>query len=106
MNPEPLRKNYDEAFKRDTVQLLETGRPLKQLATELGVDPATLRNWRNRYGKDAAVRGQPQTLETAQLEVRRLRQEVAELRRQREILKKTLGILAEPPGNGANGSTP
>ena len=99
-----MTKNYDEVFKRDAVQLLESGRPLKQLATELGVCPVTLRGWRDRFAPNATPKPQTQTLESAQMEVRRLRQEVADLHRQREILKKTLGILAEPPSNAANGS--
>jgi hypothetical protein len=45
-------------------------------------------------------------LEAARLEVRQLRQEVADLRRQREILKKTLGILAEAPSNDTSASKP
>ena len=98
-----MTKRYDEAFKRDAVELLETGRPLKQLAAELGVCPVTLRDWRDRLGKGASARNQPQTLEAAQLELRRLRQENNDLRRQREILKKTLGILSEPPTSATNG---
>ena len=84
--------------------LLESGRPLKKLAAELGVCPVTLRTWRERLSKNALPKEQPQTLELAQMEVRRLRQEVAVLRLQREILKKTLGILADPPRNVANES--
>jgi transposase len=97
-----MTKHYDEAFKRDAVQLLEEGRPLKKLAAELGLCPVTLRGWRDRFAKGTAPKPAPQTLEAAQMEVRQLRQEVADLRRQREILKKTLGILAEPPPNGIN----
>jgi hypothetical protein len=40
----PMTNHYDEAFKRDAVQLLEEGRPLKKLAAELGLCPVTLRD--------------------------------------------------------------
>ena len=93
-----MSKHYDEVFKRDAVALLESGRPLKKLAAELGVCAVTLRGWRDRFCK-TVNKPPPQSLEAAQMEVRQLRQEVADLRRQREILKKTLGILAEPPPN-------
>jgi len=99
-----MTKTYDEAFKRDAVALLNSGRPLKKLAAELGVCAITLRTWRDRLSKQTQAKEQPQTLELAQMELRRLRQEVADLRLQREILKKTLGILAEPPRNVTNGS--
>lgn len=101
-----MTKHYDEAFKRDAVALLESGRPLKKLAAELGVCPVTLRGWRERFSTTTASKPSPQTLEAAQMEVRQLRQEVADLRRQREILKKTLGILAEAPHSDTNASKP
>ena len=100
-----MSKHYDEVFKRDAVTLLEAGRPLKRLAAELGVCAVTLRGWRDRYAK-IVNKPAPQSLEAAQMEVRQLRQEVADLRRQREILKKTLGILAEPPSSDTSVSKP
>jgi transposase-like protein len=101
-----MSKHYDEVFKCDAVALLESGRPLKKLATELGVCAVTLRGWRDRLAKTTAGKPAPQSLEAAQMEVRQLRQEVADLRRQREILKKTLGILAEPPPSVTSASKP
>jgi transposase-like protein len=100
-----MSKHYDEVFKRDAVALLDSGRPLKKLAAELGVCAVTLRGWRDRYAK-TVNKPAPQNLEAAQMEVRQLRQEVADLRRQREILKKTLGILAEPPSSDTSASKP
>ena len=101
-----MTKHYDEVFKRDALALLASGRPLKKLAAELGVCAVTLREWRDRSSKTTVSKPAPQSLEAAQLEVRQLRQEVADLRRQREILKKTLGILAEPPSNDTSASKP
>jgi transposase len=101
-----MSKHYDEVFKRDAVALLEEGRPLKKLAAELGICPITLRGWRDRLAQNAPNRPTPQSLEAAQMENRQLRQEVADLRRQREILKKTLGILAEPPSSATSASKP
>ena len=97
-----MSKHYDETFKKDAVALLESGRPLKKLAAELGVCSVTLRDWRDRFSKSPQSKPAPQSLEAAHMEVRQLRQEVADLRRQREILKKSLGILAEPPRSDAN----
>lgn len=99
------RRRYDEEFKRNAVELLlSEGRDLKPLAAELGIAPATLRDWRDRYlrmGEDSSQRPPrgPTSLETAQ-ELRRLRQENERLKRQREILKKALGILSDPPQGG------
>ena len=87
------RRKYDEAFKRGAVALVETsGRPLSQIAVELGVSHWNLRDWREIYGQ----RSTPAQL-TEQLE--RMRQELTEVREQRDALKKALGILSTPSGN-------
>ena len=98
------RRKYDEEFKRDAVELLLTGdRDLKPLARDLGVCPTTLREWRDRYlSERESSQGPPRgagPLEVAE-ELRRLRKENESLKRQREILKKALGILSEPSPGG------
>ena len=41
------RRDFTPEFKREAVALLESsGRPLMQIATELGISPSMLRNWR------------------------------------------------------------
>jgi transposase len=92
------RRNFDAAFKRDAVALLnQADKPIKQLARELGVSHWNLRDWKKRYGPPAPVRSS----DVLEAELRALRRENERLRVQRDILKKTLGILVEP---GANGS--
>lgn len=98
------KRNYDEEFKRDAVELLLSGdKDLKPLARDLGVCPATLRAWRDRYLRERAPsQGPPRgaaPLEVAE-ELGRLRKENETLRRQREILKKALGILSEQSPGG------
>jgi transposase len=90
------RRNFDEAFKRDAVALLIKGdKTIKQLAQELGVSHWNLRDWKKRYGPPAPVRSS----EVLEAELRALRRENERLRVQRDILKKTLGILVEPGAN-------
>ena len=43
------RRQFTDEFKREAVTLLaSSGRPLVQIASELGISPSMLRNWRNR----------------------------------------------------------
>jgi transposase len=94
--PKPARRTFDETFKRDAVALLLQGdKRVKQLAQELGVSPWNLRDWREQYGPSAPAK----TTEALEAELRLLRRENESLRTQRDILKKTLGILAEPQAN-------
>lgn len=106
------KPTYTEDFRRDAVELLlSSGRPLKQVADELGVTSNSLRTWRNRAlgagsaggtrarrkpGESAPEAEGPQSPE----EMRRLRRECEYLRRQRDILKKAVSILGEDPQLG------
>ena len=91
------RRAFDEAFKREAVALLLKGdKRIQQLAADLGVAPKSLRDWKQRYGPAAPVRSS----EALEIELRALRRENERLRAQRDILKKTLGILVEPGPNG------
>ena len=97
-------KRYDEDFKVQAVDLLRTsGKPLAQVARELGVSVATLRAWKRRLlgGTPGPVEDQdPGYKEKEALfeEIRQLRRQNAYLERQREILKKAAVILAEESG--------
>jgi len=89
----PVRKTYDPEFKKQAVQLVITsGRPLTQIARELGVSPWNLRDWRERLQPQLAQ--QPETLEAMRLRLAQLERDNFQLRQQRDILKKTLGIIS------------
>lgn len=87
------KKVYDVEFKKQAVQLLLTsGRPLAQVARELGVPVWNLRDWKRRI--QPALAQQPETLEALRLRLAQVERENFQLRQQRDILKKTLGIVS------------
>jgi transposase len=96
------RHQYTDEFKREAVGLLaSSGRPLSQIAGELGIPAARLRAWRNRSGGGQA--GSPRRPNTQAAippggtdlatENARLRRENELLRMEREILKKNASHL-------------
>ena len=103
---------YSDEFRTDAVNLLnESGRPLTEVARELGISANTLRFWRNRaIGGNDALRGRDRqepgedskeiVAPNAEAETKRLRRENEYLRRQRDILKKAASILSEDPHLG------
>jgi len=94
---------YDENFKRSAVELvLQGGKSVATIATELGISTQSLKQWKKQLATLPATglgqRSPPQLEE----ENRRLRREVRLLAQQRDILKKTLGIIATPSGSDLN----
>jgi transposase-like protein len=69
------------------------------VAQDLGISEKRLYLWKKTYAPATAA-----TLGQMENELAALRRENALLRQQRDILKKTLGILSEPPNNASNGS--
>ena len=66
------RRQYTDEFKREAVGLLvSSGRPLSQIAQELGIASSRLRAWRNRGdGGHAGSPQHPNTQAAARMPVR------------------------------------
>ena len=108
--PVKVRRKFDETFKRAAVQnWLTSGKSAAAVAQELGLLANRLYAWKQTFfpvgagGKAAA--GKPASLTDLQSQLDAALREVRHLREQRDILKKTLGILSEPSTNAMNGST-
>jgi len=86
--PEKRRK-FDKEFRAGAVRIvLETGKPIVQVARDLGVNEGTLGNW---VARDREARAGTAGLSTGDIvELKRLRAEVAELRMERDVLKRSV----------------
>ena len=99
------RREFTDEFKREAVVLLrDSGRPLRQVAAELGLEPSVLRRWRslaNGVGQTASVvrpGGVAVAASAERLEIRHLRRELERAQMERDILKKAVGILGSHHG--------
>jgi transposase-like protein len=98
----PSRRKYDETFKREAVNhWLSSGKSAEVIGQELGLAANRLYAWRNRFapadaGGKAAAGAKPGSPADLQARLDAALREVRHLREQRDILKKTLGILSEP----------
>ncbi|HTJ69832.1 MAG TPA: transposase [Actinospica sp.] len=89
-------KRYPTEFKRDAVELVRSSpdHTVAQIAEALGVTAQSLRSWVAQAGIDAGGdRGGALTTPERE-ELRRLRREVAELRKEKEILRKAAAYFA------------
>lgn len=87
------RRQFDRDFKLSAVRLLsESDKPLCEVARSLGIHDSMLRRWRRQlalYGPASFDKGGRQSAS----EIDRLRRENRRLKRDLEMLKKTLGSL-------------
>jgi transposase len=92
------RLRYTEEFKRSVLDQWRNGdKTAAQVAQEFGVNPWSLRDWARRYGPTAKPvdAPMPRSSEEMTREIQQLRKELARVTIQRDILKKTMGILSE-----------
>ncbi len=90
------RRQFSRDFKLEAVRQLEAGRRLAELARELGVHATVLRRWKDQVAVDAptAFPGNGRMREPEE-EVRRLQRENAQLRAERDFLKKAAAFFAK-----------
>ncbi len=90
------RRKYNEEFKREAVKQLELrgDRSVRDVAEALGVAENLLYSWRKTY-TDVSATVRAERGETADEELKRLRREVHQLRRDKEILKKATVFFAK-----------
>lgn len=108
MTTENTRRTFDETFKREAIShWLASGKSARVIAEELGIRSELLYAWRKIFAPEQvgkpATKPQP-SADDLQAQLQAAQDEIRHLKEQRDILKKTLGILSEPPRNGSKGS--
>jgi transposase len=89
-----MRRKFDRDFREGAVRLVrETGKPIAEVARDLGINSGTLGNWvnadRNRQGGDGILS------EDERAELARLRKENAELAMRCDVLKRSVALWVQ-----------
>jgi transposase len=88
------RRKYTREFKLSAVKLVnEQGYSPVEAARSLGVDPASVRGWVEKFSAEAPV--SPSGEGALKAELRKLRKENARLLMERDILKKAAAFFAK-----------
>ena len=103
--PARSKASYTREYKQQALELWRaSGRSAAKVAAELGIRPPLLYRWARteRPPANGSPPGQKRLRSVGELEaeIRRLRAENTKLLEQREVLKKSLGILSEVPPSG------
>ena len=94
------RRKFDQDFREGAVRLVrETGKPIAQVARDLGVNEGTLGNWVNA---DRRRRGEADGMlsEDERAELVRLRKENAELAMERVLRRSVALWVKDAMGSG------
>ena len=85
------RRKFSAEFKRDAVEIVRaSGKPIAEVARELGIYDSTLGNW---VKQDQVNRGEREGLTTDERrELSELRRENTRLRMERELLKRAVAF--------------
>lgn len=106
--PALVKASYSAEYKQEALQLWRgSGRSAATVAAELGIRAPLLFHWaklEREAQSSPTVRKTGRSMAELESENRHLRAENTRLLEQREVLKKSLGILSEVPHSGMPGS--
>lgn len=89
-----VRSRYTLEFKQEAVRLVQSGQSMAAVSRSLGIVEQTLFNWlkASREGRLSGAHSKPVSAE--QMEISRLRAELARVKMERDILKKATAYFA------------
>ena len=89
------RRKYTEAYKAEAVELvINSGRPIAEIARDLGINEGTLGNWVNKAKRSGQVKEKPLG-GSERTELEELRKENQRLKMERDFLKKAAAWFAK-----------
>ena len=91
-----MGKYYEPEFKLMIVNLLKSGQSVKDVSSDYSLDQSMIRRWRREEASDnLAFTGKGnKSLTEEQMEILKLREELKELKLERDILKKAVSIFS------------
>jgi transposase len=89
------RRRFSHQFKAEAVQLvLQSGRPIAEIARELAINEGTLGNWVNAWRNENPA-PDPELSPTDRARMREMEDEIRRLRMENEFLKKAAAFFAK-----------
>jgi transposase-like protein len=89
------RRNYSPEYRAEAVKrVIETSRPVAQVARELGILEGTLGNWVATYRREHAGE-EPQLSLDERTRLREVERELREVKMENEFLKKCASYFAQ-----------
>jgi transposase len=89
-------QTYTAEFRESSIKLaLESDQSIKQTAEGIGVKPSTLHTWIGKYTKPVTTKNKERTDEHLYDELKLLKKELAQVKQERDLLKKATAYFAK-----------
>lgn len=90
-----MAKTYENDFKVLIVELVKSGRPVKEISEEYGLNDSMIRRWRREYEAKSGDFTKKKELSPEEIELKALRKELRDVTMERDILKKAVSIFSK-----------
>ncbi len=85
-----MAKKYENDFKVMIVELLESGRKVKEISDEYSIDGGMIRRWRREYEAKSGNFSKKREVSDQEQELKMLKKELRNVKMERDILKKAV----------------
>jgi transposase len=82
---------YDQSFKKTLVELLNSGKSVKDLTKEFGVSQASIHRWDKEFNTTTSQ----DNSQSEMLKIKALEKELKDVKLERDILKKAVSIFSK-----------
>lgn len=82
---------YDQSFKKTLVELLNSGKSVKDLTKEFGISQASIHRWNKEFNTTTSK----QNNQSEALKIKSLEKELKDVKLERDILKKAVSIFSK-----------
>ncbi len=90
-----MANKYENDFKATIVELLKSGKKVKEVSDEYSLSEGMLRRWRREYDAKSGDFTKKKELSKEELEIKALKKELKETMLERDILKKAVSIFSK-----------
>lgn len=90
-----MAKRYEDDFKVLIVELVKSGRPVREVSNEYGLHVSVINRWRRDYEAKSGDSTKKKELSQEEKEMMALRKELREITIERDILKKAVSIFSK-----------
>jgi transposase len=90
-----MASKYENDFKVTIVELLKSGKTVKEVSDEYSLNGSMIRRWRREYEAKSGDFTKKKELTKEELEIKALKKELKETALERDILKKAVSIFSK-----------